>query len=137
MTPFGAKLRALRAERNLTLSDMANALGISPSYLSALERGKRSKPSWAFVQAATQYFNIIWDEAEELQKLADISRPKPTLDASALTPRATELANRLAGALRGLDAADIERMHAILDRAAARYARAEAKRKKTNPAGGA
>lgn len=130
MTPFGAKLRALRAERNLTLTDMANTLGVSPSYLSALERGKRSKPSWAFVQAAIQYFNIIWDEAEELQRLADISTPKPTLDSSALTPRATELANRLAGMLRRLDPDQIEKLHAILDRAAAKEAREAAKRRR-------
>lgn len=129
MTPFGAKMRALRAERGLTLSDMAGTLGVSPSYLSALERGKRSKPSWAFVQAAIQYFNIIWDEAEELQRLAEISTPRPTLDSSALTPRATELANRMATMLRRLDASEIERMHGILDRAARRQARAATPRK--------
>jgi len=128
VTPFGAKLRALRAERNVTLTDMANTLGVSPSYLSALERGKRSRPSWAFVQAAIQYFNIIWDEAEELQRLADISTPKPTLDSSGLTPRATELANRLAAMLRRLDPDQIEKLHAILDRAAAKEMRDAAKR---------
>jgi transcriptional regulator with XRE-family HTH domain len=116
MTPFGARLRALRAERGVSLTDMANALGVSPSYLSALERGKRSKPSWAFVQAATQYFNIIWDDAEELQKLAEVSAPKITLDTSALSPRATELANRLARIIRRLGPEDIERLHGVLDR---------------------
>ncbi len=135
MTPFGARLRALRAERGLTLSAMADALGVSPSYLSALERGKRSKPSWAFVQAVTHYFNIIWDEAEELQKLADVSAPKITLDASGLTPRAIELANRLARTIRKLDATDVERMHALIDRAAARQARAKAARGAETPAG--
>jgi transcriptional regulator with XRE-family HTH domain len=117
VTPFGARLRALRAERGLTLTDMAAALGVSPSYLSALERGRRSRPSWAFVQAATQYFNIIWDEAEELQRLADISAPRPKLDAAGLSPRATELANRLPAALRALDADEIEALHALLDAA--------------------
>ncbi|WP_342359976.1 helix-turn-helix transcriptional regulator [Terrarubrum flagellatum] len=121
------KMRALRAERGLTLTDMANALGVSPSYLSALERGKRSKPSWAFVQAATHYFNIIWDDAEELQRLADISAPKAKLDSSALTPRAVELANRMSRMIRTLDPADIERLHAALDKAAARQAKIKAR----------
>ncbi|MET0605372.1 MAG: helix-turn-helix domain-containing protein [Beijerinckiaceae bacterium] len=120
MTPFGAKMRALRAERGVSLTDMAKALGVSPSYLSALELGKRSKPSWAFVQAATHYFNIIWDEAEELQKLAEVSAPKITLDTSALSPRATEFANRLARTIRKLDSADIERLHAALERSTKR-----------------
>jgi transcriptional regulator with XRE-family HTH domain len=41
MTPFGARLRALRADRGLTLKDLAEGLQVSTAYLSALEHGKR------------------------------------------------------------------------------------------------
>uniref|UniRef100_UPI00146FE038 helix-turn-helix domain-containing protein n=1 Tax=Escherichia coli TaxID=562 RepID=UPI00146FE038 len=51
MTPFGRKLRELRAERGITLKDMAAALRVTPAYLSALEHGKRGRPSWRLVQA--------------------------------------------------------------------------------------
>lgn len=122
MTPFGARMRALRAQRGLTLTDMASTLGVSPSYLSALERGRRAKPSFAFIQAAIAYFNIIWDEAEELQRLAEISAPRVTLDAADLSPRATELANRLPRALRALSEAEVEELHLFLDRAGRRDA---------------
>ena len=44
MTPFGDRMRKLRAERNVTLKDMAEALGVSSAYLSALEHGKRGRP---------------------------------------------------------------------------------------------
>ena len=45
MTPFGREIRKMRSERGVTLSDMAKALQVSPAYLSALEHGKRGKPS--------------------------------------------------------------------------------------------
>ena len=39
MTPFGAKLRQLRADRDITLKQMAEGLQISAAFLSALEHG--------------------------------------------------------------------------------------------------
>ena len=55
---------------------MAEAIGVSPAYLSALEHGRRGTPSWAMVQAIIGYFNVIWDEAEELQRIAVASHPR-------------------------------------------------------------
>ena len=69
MTPFGLRLRELREQRNLTQREMAAAIGVSPAYLSALEHGKRGHPSWALLQRIVGYFNIIWDDAEQLQNL--------------------------------------------------------------------
>ena len=43
MTPFGKKMRSLRAERGLTLKDQAQILKVSEAYLSALEHGKRGR----------------------------------------------------------------------------------------------
>ena len=45
MTPFGRKLREMRRARGATLSEMAEALGVSAAYLSALEHGRRPKPT--------------------------------------------------------------------------------------------
>lgn len=96
MTPFGAQMRALRAERKLTLSRMAADLGVSPAYLSALEHGKRSRPSPGLVRQICGYFGIIWDEADALQLLAQRSQPRVVIDTGGLSVRATELANVLA-----------------------------------------
>jgi transcriptional regulator with XRE-family HTH domain len=103
MTPFGAKLRELRVKRGLTLADMAKAIGVSSAYLSALEHGKRGRPSWHLVQSIIAFLNIIWDEAEELVKLSRLSHPKITIDTSGLQPEATELANRLSKSIAKLD----------------------------------
>jgi len=110
MTPFGAKIRALRAERGVTLKDMAAALRVSPAYLSALEHGRRGRPSFAQVQAIIGFFNVIWDEAEEIEKLARLSHPRVTIDTSGLDPQATELANRLADEIAYLTKGELDQM---------------------------
>lgn len=116
MTPFGLKLRALRAERGVTLKAMAAALDVSPSYLSALEHGRRGAPTWMMVQRIITFFNIIWDEAEDLQRLAGLSHPRVVVDTTGLDPAATELANRLAREIRSLDADTVAAMLDLLDR---------------------
>jgi len=45
MTPFGVKLRQLRAERGIALKDMAEALGVSAAYLSAMRVWHRDESS--------------------------------------------------------------------------------------------
>lgn len=114
MTPFGQKLRELRGERGVTLKEMAAALDVSSAYLSALEHGRRGRPSWYLVQRIIAYFNIIWDDAEELARLARLSHPRVTIDTSGLDPRATELANRLADRIGELDRAELDAMLGVL-----------------------
>ena len=86
MTPFGEKLRALRAERGVSQKEMAQALGVSAAYLSALEHGRRGAPTWTLIQKIIGYFNVIWDDAEELARLAEASHPRVKLDTSGLSP---------------------------------------------------
>lgn len=108
MTPLGARLRAMREERGVTLKDMAKAIRVSSAYLSALEHGRRGKPTWILLQRIIAYFNVIWDEAEDLIRLSEISDPKITIDTAGLTPEATELANRLATEIDKLDREDLQ-----------------------------
>jgi transcriptional regulator with XRE-family HTH domain len=107
MTPLGERIRALRRERGVSQKEMAAAVGVSAAYLSALEHGRRSAPTWTLIQKIIGYFNIIWDDAEELQRLAEMSHPRVMLDTSGLTPAATELANLLAENIDRLDEADL------------------------------
>jgi transcriptional regulator with XRE-family HTH domain len=107
MTPLGARLRAMRAERGISLKDMARALDVSSAYLSALEHGRRGTPTFALLQKIIHYFNVIWDEAEDLQRLAELSDPRVTVDTGGLSPEATELANRLARDIGRLDREDL------------------------------
>jgi len=108
MTPFGRRLREMRAERNILMKDMASALGVSSAYLSALEHGNRGRPSSGLVQQISAYFNLAWDDVDELKRLAELSHPRVVVDTAGLSPKATELANRLAEVIRKLSDQDVE-----------------------------
>ncbi|MGV3490746.1 MAG: helix-turn-helix domain-containing protein [Devosia sp.] len=107
MTPLGLKLRQMRDERGISLKQMAAALNVSSAYLSALEHGRRGKPTFTLLQKIIHYFNVIWDDAEELQRLAEMSDPKITIDTAGMSPEATELANRLARDIGKLSPEDL------------------------------
>jgi len=109
-------MRKLRRERGVALKEMAAAIGVSPAYLSALEHGKRGRPGWHLIQRIIAYFNVIWDEAEDVARLARISHPRISIDTSGLSPKATELANRLADEIGKLDPAALDEMLAVIDR---------------------
>ena len=114
MTPFGQKLRQLRAARKMTLKDLAKALHVTPAYLSALENGKRGKPSKGLVHQVSAALGIIWDDAEELARLAALSDPRPRVDTSGLSAKATEVANRLAVDIGRLSEAELDRLMEVL-----------------------
>lgn len=108
MTPFGAKVRELREARGILLKKMADDLGVSSAYLSALEHGHRGKPGPGLVLQISGYFDLGWDDAEDLKRLGDISHPRVTVDTAGLSPAATELANTLAEQIAELDEPTIQ-----------------------------
>jgi transcriptional regulator with XRE-family HTH domain len=108
MTPFGEKIRALRDARGITLKQMAQDLGVSSAYFSALEHGHRGRPGSGLVQQICGYFELMWDEAEELRRLAELSHPRVVVDTSGLSPQATKLANVLAEQIDKMDEETLE-----------------------------
>jgi transcriptional regulator with XRE-family HTH domain len=115
MTPFGVKVRSLRTAHGVTLKEMAAELQISSAYLSALEHGKRGRPSQGLVRQICEYFELIWDEADALLRLAESSNPRVVVDTVGLSPEATALANRIAAEIGSLDQRRIARLMAILE----------------------
>ena len=120
MTPFGERVRELRVQRGLTLQELAQHLGVSSAYLSALEHGRRGRPTFTLVQGIIHTLGVIWDEADELIRLAEMSHPRVTVDTAGLEPGTTLLANRLAREIADLSAEDVVAINAILDRARSR-----------------
>ncbi len=121
MTPFGTKIREYRAEKDISLKKMAEDLGVSSAYFSALEHGHRGQPGSGLIQQICGYFGLMWDEAEELKRLAELSHPRVVVDTAGLSPTATELANLLAEAIHDMDEDTIEWiLHEIRGRLGAR-----------------
>lgn len=69
MQRFGEKLRMLRTRRQMTIRDLAAALGYANNgYISLLETGKR-KPSLEVIMRVAQFFEVtpnhlLQDEVE-------------------------------------------------------------------------
>jgi len=102
VTPFGVRVRELRRARGVTLKQMARDLEITAAYLSALEHGRRGLPTEALVIQICEYFGLIWDDFEDMQRIARVSHPRVTVDTGGLSVAHTELANELASRIATL-----------------------------------
>ncbi len=110
MTPFGEKMRKLRQDNNIQLKEMAKNLKISSAYLSALEHGKRGRPAPGLIMQISDYFNLIWDDVDELKELAHVSHPRVVVDTSGMSPKATLLANLISRHIGELDEKTIDQI---------------------------
>ncbi len=73
ITSFGKFCRILRIERNELLKDMAENLGVSSAFLSAVENGKKEIPSSWFDKIKTLYA-LTDDVAKQLSTAIDASK---------------------------------------------------------------
>lgn len=58
----GQVLKDLRKERNLSLQDVADEIGCSPSYLHRLENSTRKNPSMKMVQNLAEFYQVNLSE---------------------------------------------------------------------------
>jgi transcriptional regulator with XRE-family HTH domain len=62
MQRFGEKLHVLRMSRQMTLKELASALGLTAhGYISEMESGKK-KPTAEFVIKVARFFNVTTDQ---------------------------------------------------------------------------
>ena len=83
---LGARIRALRDARKLTLEAIAGRIGVSPKFVSQLECGQRS-PSWETVVAIAHHgfetkvaalmFGIDEELEVDIQDLAEVLAGRP------------------------------------------------------------
>lgn len=84
LTDFGIFVRKMRLDNNEFLKDMAKCLDITPTYLSAIERGHRNVPrDWAF--RIKEIYNLNDCEEQELAKAISNSRYYDKVDISHLS----------------------------------------------------
>ena len=102
MTPFGIKLKYIRTERHKSLKDLSKALKVSTAYVSMLENGKRGRPADGLIELICSYFNLSWEEADELKYLAKHSDINTKMNSEKLSLYATMLTNVLKNNIKWL-----------------------------------
>ena len=102
MTPFGIKLKNIRTQRKKSLKDLSRVLKVSTAYVSMLENGKRGKPADGMIELICSYFNLSWEEADELKFLAKHSDINTKMNSEKLSINATMLTNVLKNNIKWL-----------------------------------
>ena len=102
MTPFGIRLKYIRVQRHKSLNDLSRALKVSIAYVSMLENGKRGRPADGLIELICSYFNLSWEEADELKFLAKHSDINTKMNSEKLSLNATMLTNVLKNNIKWL-----------------------------------
>jgi transcriptional regulator with XRE-family HTH domain len=114
MTPFGRFMRNLGTERGLLLKDVADMLGVTSAYLSALEHGKKGPPSAALVSKLENSLKLTAEQRKELRSAVRDSTSSMEIPSKA-SPFAFETANAFARKLPNLSEQQLRKIKGILD----------------------
>ncbi len=78
LTAFGKALRKFRIDRDLTLREMAEKIGVTSSLLSSVETG-RKKISKNLLEGIKDYLNELHEPVDKFIKLADLANKSISL----------------------------------------------------------
>lgn len=115
LTKFGKELRKLRLDRDERLKEMAEKLGVTVAYLSAVENGKRRVPdSW--IKLIENTYDLSEDEILHLQQLAFDERDSISLNIGNMNVFEKNIAYSFARRFQDLSEEDKNDLKKILDR---------------------
>lgn len=102
ITQFGKFCRKLRIDNGELLKDMADKLGVTASYLSAVENGKRNVPrEWAEKIVDLYYFDN--EERNELLEAIELSQKEVVIEVESLNTNDKKFLAAFAREFKGLD----------------------------------
>ena len=113
LTEFGKALRKIRIDRQQLLRDMADRLGVSSAYLSAVETGKRRIPQ-DWVSKIASIYSLSCEEQADLQSAADNSVFDVTISLVNASEQKRNAVLSFARALDGLNDEDLKRIMASM-----------------------
>ena len=113
LTEFGKALRKIRIDRQQLLRDMADKLGVSSAYLSAVETGKRRIPQ-DWVSKIASIYSLSCEEQADLQSAADNSVFDVTISLENASEQKRNAVLSFARALDGLNDEDLKRIMASM-----------------------
>jgi len=114
LTEFGKYLRRLRIESGELLKCMAEKLGVTSSYLSAIETGKRNIPD-GWVEKISQLYNLDIIEQDQLKDAAINSAREITMDLQNMISKRKETVLLFARKFDEIDDSAIEKIRKLLN----------------------
>lgn len=114
LTAFGKELRRLRITVDEMIRDMAGKLGVTASYLSAVETGKRQIPD-GWVGRISELYSLSSAETDLLQKAADASALSVKFNLDGMSNCRRQTAVLFAREFGNLDDQKIEQIRMLLE----------------------
>lgn len=112
LTGFGVLLRKHRLDRGETLFEMARAVGVSSSFLSAVETGQKRAPD-DLVDRLVKHLNLDLVDALELREAAQQTGPELRIPLRGKSKDAREVAAMFA---RRFESCDMDALRAALEK---------------------
>ena len=112
---IGRFLRKLRIDNGEILKDMAEALGVSSAFLSAVENGKKKMPE-GWIEKLKTIYSFTAEQAEELQAAVIDTNDAVELNLQNATPGNRALAISFAREFDSLDDETSRKIFEILNR---------------------
>ncbi|WP_215761246.1 helix-turn-helix domain-containing protein [Acetobacter sp. P1H12_c] len=111
VTEFGKELRKIRIDRDERLMDMADKIGKSSAFISAVEVGKKSPPQ-GFEEVIAHVYGLAEEFREKLKRAADRARKSFTIEPHSILGRDT--AGLMARRMNDLSEEQLSEIFAIL-----------------------
>lgn len=113
LTSLGKFLRKIRIDHGEVLKDMADKLGVTASYLSAVETGKKRMPS-SWNSRICELYDFDQKQAAEFTKAVAETESKIELDLSQATVSQRELAVSFARKFTDFDERQMQKFFDLL-----------------------
>ena len=107
VTKLGIFLRKLRLDNNEIMKDMAKKLGVSPSFLSAVENGKKKMPD-TWLDSIINLYDLDEEKQNELMISIEESQKKVEIALDEFSGSKKRLLLSFARELKGMDESDLE-----------------------------
>ena len=113
-TKFGEELKVLRTRRHQTLQNMADVLGVSKPFLSAVEAGKKRIPD-KWIDILCDHYNLKPYYREQLQLAANMSRSQIKINLNGSENYKREVALQFQDHFNSIDESAAEQIIRILN----------------------
>lgn len=113
ISTFGKVLRIMRMDRGELLKDMAQKIGVTSAYLSAVENGNK-KPTLELVEKICRIYDLNKDQAQELEDAYRKSLMSVVLDFHNVREDQQLLGLKLARAFSSLSPSQIKKISDVI-----------------------